>query len=285
MLRECLTIEHLRIERTKMVSAKKLVQPLKWHGGKHYLAARIISLMPDHIHYVEPFFGGGSVLLNKPSEGISEVANDVHSELTNFWRVIQDERMFAEFIRIIEVTPFSQVEWRDSHKTTGDSTQRAVNFFIRCRQSRAGKLNSFATLSRNRTRRKMNEQVSSWQTAVEGLPAVVERMKRVVVLCDDAVKVIQREDGPNTLFYLDPPYMHETRVSTADYEFEMSMEQHAELLEMIESCKGHVLLSGYPSRLYSRRLRDWNIEDIEIDNKASSAKQKPRMTERIWMNY
>ncbi len=37
-------------------------RPLKWYGGKHYLAKQIIELMPPHLHYVEPYFGGGAVL-------------------------------------------------------------------------------------------------------------------------------------------------------------------------------------------------------------------------------
>jgi len=262
-----------------------LVQPLKWHGGKFYLAPTIISLMPEHTHYVEPFFGGGSVLLQKPANGISEVVNDVHQELTTFWRVLQTETDFARFRRIIDAMPFSQIEWKDSLATSDDPIQTAVNFFVRCRQSRAGKLNVFATLSRNRTRRGMNEQASSWMTAVEGLPQVAERLKRVVVLCDDAVKVIRSQDGPATLHYLDPPYLHETRVTTADYDHEMTTDQHCELLETIDQCEGKVLISGYPNQLYDQKLRNWSVFDILIDNKASSAKNKPRMTERVWMNY
>lgn len=268
-----------------MSSTNRLVQPLKWHGGKHYLASKIIDLMPKHVHYVEPFFGGGSVLLKKSPEGISEVVNDLHSELTTFWRVLQDGRKFAKFRRIIEAMPFSQVEWNDAHAPAENPVRQAVNFFVRCRQSRAGKLDCFATLSRNRTRRQMNEQASSWMSAIEGLADVADRLKRVVILDDDALNVIRSQDGPNTLFYLDPPYLHQTRVTKSDYDHEMSTDQHVALLDTINRCSGKVLLSGYPSKLYQSKLRNWNYEDIEIDNKASSAKQKPIMTERIWMNY
>lgn len=263
----------------------QLVQPLKWHGGKHYLAGRIIALMPEHVHYVEPFFGGGSVLLCKSPVGVSEVVNDVHQELTTFWRVLQDESRFAEFKRIIDAVPFSQIEWRDSHQPADDPIRTAVNFFIRCRQGRAGKMTAFATLSRNRTRRQMNEQASSWLNAIEGLADVSARLRRVVILCDDAVKVIRSQDGPNTLFYLDPPYVHETRATTKDYEFEMTRDQHMALLEAISGCQAKVLLSGYPNELYDQQLRSWQQVDIPIDNKASSAKQKPKMIERLWMNY
>ena len=264
---------------------KQIVKPLKWHGGKHYLAKQIIELMPSHIHYVEPFFGGGSVLLQKSPEGVSEVVNDVHKELTNFWRVLQDDQKFVEFTRIVEAVPFSQVEWEDSHQKSSSPVKQAVNFFIRCRQSRAGKFDCFATMSRNRTRRNMNEQASSWLTAVKALPAVANRLKRVVIMCDEATKIIRAQDGENTLFYLDPPYVHESRVTTSDYDFEMSTDQHVELLDTIKNCRGSVILSGYPNDLYENRLKDWRVFDVVIDNKASSAKEKPRKTERIWMNY
>lgn len=266
----------------------KLTQPLKWHGGKHYLAKTIIKLMPPHVHYVEPFFGGGSVLLEKDPVGVSEVINDRNRELMNFWKVLQSPDLFSQFIRVIEATPFSQQEWRDA--ANGEAcdfpdANRAVAFFIRCRQSRAGKFDSFATLSKNRTRRAMNEQASAWMTAVDGLPAVAQRLKRVVILNDDALKVIGREDSRNTLFYLDPPYLHDTRVTTSDYDHEMTVEEHRQLLEAIRYVEGKVMLSGYPSELYDDLLAAWKRVSIAIDNKASSALKKPVKTECIWMNF
>ena len=75
-----------------------------------------------------------------------------------------------------------------------------------------------------------------------------------MVLNADALKVIKQQDGPKTLFYLDPPYVHEARVSTKDYKHEMSREQHADLLRTIRGCKGKVMLSGYPNKLYDSML-------------------------------
>jgi len=131
----------------------------------------------------------------------------------------------------------------------------------------------------------MNEQASAWMNAVEGLPAVADRIKRVVILNDDAVNVIRREDSKNTLFYLDPPYLHDTRVSTNDYAFEMSVDEHERLVSTLRRVHGKVLVSGYPSKLYDEALEGWTKVDFAIDNKASSAKTKPIQTERIWMNY
>ena len=85
--------------------------PLKTHGGKHYLAQKIIALMPPHTHFVEPYAGGLAVLLAKSCEGVSEVVNDLDGNFTNFWQVLQDEGLFARFQRRVQAIPFSEVEW------------------------------------------------------------------------------------------------------------------------------------------------------------------------------
>jgi DNA adenine methylase len=268
---------------------ERLTAPLKWWGGKHYMAQHIIGLMPAHLHYVEPFAGGLAVLLEKNPRGVSEVVNDLNRELTNFWRVLQREDTYAAFQRLVEATPFSEVEWEEAdarqHPIKDCDVEAAVAFFIRCRQSRAGGFRDFATLSRNRTRRQMNEQTSAWLTAIDGLPAVAARLRRVVILNESAIEVIRREDGENTLFYLDPPYLHETRTAIATYKHEMTEDDHRELLTTIKQCQGKVVLSGYPSQLYDKELARWRRLDFQIDNKAAGGKTKREMTEAVWMNY
>lgn len=279
-----------------------LTPPLKWHGGKSYLADWIISLMPKHLHYVEPFGGGMAVLLAKDpldprlqwgekshEKGCSEVVNDLNRELMNFWKVLQDQDTFEQFQRVVEVTPFSQLEWGNALTKMIPQekldVEAAVAFFVRCRQSRAGGFKSFATLSRNRTRRQMNEQASAWLNCISGLAEVHDRLRRVVILCDDALKVIRQEDGDKTLFYLDPPYVHHTRSTTDVYQHEMEEQQHEELLETVLECQGNVMLSGYPNELYDKKLKGWNRHDRQIDNKVSGAKSKATMTESLWCNF
>ncbi len=261
--------------------------PLKWHGGKHYLAPKLVALMPPHVHYVEPYAGGLSVLLARSGEGVSEVINDIHSELANFWSVLAIPREFAQFYRCVRAIPFSSEFWEGAEFTGGTQPQRAAAFFIRCRQSMAGRMDCFAPLSRNRTRRGMNEQVSAWLTAVEGLPAVHARLKRVVVLNRDAIEVIKQQDGPNTFFYLDPPYLHETRATTGEYEHEMTTAAHAELLLTLYKIQGNFMLSGYRSELYDSAAQEcnWIRADFDLPNNAASGDEKRRMTECVWMNY
>lgn len=265
-----------------------ITQPLKWWGGKHYLAKKIIGLMPDHIHYVEPYAGGLAVLLEKDPTGISEVVNDLNSELTNFWQVLRDEGCFQRFVRLCQATPFSEAIWDrldQIEEYENDEVMSAWSFFVRCRQSRAGSFKDFATLSRNRTRRGMNEQASAWLTCIEGLPSVHARLHRVVILNQEATEVIRSQDGPRVLHYLDPPYLHETRQSTCAYKYEMSEQDHSQLLDVILKCKGNVMLSGYPNDMYDQKLSGWRREDFTIDNKVAGGESKRQMTESVWMNF
>lgn len=289
----------------------KLTQPLKWHGGKYYLRKWIVGLMPPHLHYVEPFFGGGGILLARDPDrdwmasgdeklsaaekGSSEVVNDLHGELINFWRVLQDPNHFKVFQQRIELTPFSEAEFDEAFEhsrkptlTTDESpVQRAVYFFILARQSRQGLMRDFATLSRNRTRSRMNEQVSAWLNVVEGLADVHQRLRNTVILNQPATKVIRKQDGPKTLFYCDPPYVHETRATTGEYAYEMTEAEHESLLETLAGLKGKFMLSGYPSKLYEKweKQHGWNRHEFEIDNKAASGKVKEKKTECLWCNF
>lgn len=279
-----------------------LTAPIKWHGGKNAfqgkLARWIIGLMPVHTHYVEPYFGGGAVLLNKGFKGISEVANDLNSDLMVFWAVLRSYEWFERFQRCVEAIPFSEAmfeaaavnispDMNTAEQLTHASVNRAVQFFVRARQSRQGLMKDFATLSRNRTRRGMNEQVSSWLSAVEGLPEVHARLSRVVILNRNALDVIIQQDGPNTLFYLDPPYLHETRSTKGEYKHEMLREDHESLLEVLSGIEGKFVLSGYRSELYDRIacLNSWERHEFPIVNNASSKARKDVKVECVWVNY
>jgi DNA adenine methylase len=285
------------------VAQRLLTQPLKYHGGKFYLAKKLIAMMPQHLHYVEPFFGGGSVLLARDpardwmgngklkshEKGCSEVVNDVNGSLMNFWAVIADPVAFIEFERLVNLKPFAQAAWETAAAHVAPQPEldidAAVAFFLCNRLSRQGLSKDFATLSRNRTRVCMNEQAASFLGAVAGLQDVAERLRSVVVLCDDACKVIRQQDGEHTLIYADPPYPHSTRSVKAAYAFEMNDADHVRLLDTIQRCKSKVMVSGYRNPMYDRALASWQRHDIEIDNKASSAATKRKMVECVWTNY
>lgn len=267
---------------------------IRWPGGKGPLASWIVSLMPPHVHYVEPYFGAGSVLLAKDSEGVSEVANDLNGDLMNFWNVLQQPELFEEFRRKAEATPVSEWHWEQAAECIRSRYGRslvdwALAFFIQVRQSLAGRGKCFTALSRSRTRRGMNEQASAWLTAVEGLPQVHERLKRIVLRCQPAMEVIRQEDAPDTLFYLDPPYLPSTRHDGGgEYgEHEMTEQDHRELLERLRTLKGKFLLSGYSSPLYNAvaTVEGWRCHEKVVANHTSHEAVKGKEVECIWVNF
>lgn len=273
----------------------KITQPIKYPGGKHYLASKIIALFPKrYLTYCEPYFGGGSVLLGLNPNGHSEVINDLDGELMNFWNIMRDN--FSMFKDMVERIPFSEDAFKEAnshkfplgYKANVMGCRWALQFFIRCRQSLAGRKQSFTPVSTSRVRRGMNEQVSSWLTAIEGLPVVHERLKRVLILNRSAVDVIRQIDHKQTVFYCDPPYLHETRVTTKEYgQFEMKPADHVELLESLAGISGKFVLSGYRSDMYDKMAKSekWRRVDFKIPNSAAGGKKKRIMTESCWMNY
>lgn len=286
---------------------RALTPPLKWHGGKHYLTARVIGLMPPHLHYVEPYFGGGQVLFardpadrrlwwphpqsdGRVSGGVSEVANDLNGNVIAFYRVLRDPDQFERLRLRLELTPVSEAEWehaRDLVEGGGDAdpVERAAAVFVFCRQSLSGRMKGFAVPTVTRLRGGRQEAVNAWLGAVEGLDAVHCRLRDVMFLDRPAVEVIRQQDAPSTLFYCDPPYHPDARTAKKVYRYEMTDADHADLLDLLRSVKGQVILSGLANPLYDVRLADWNRHTKELPNNASGAKTKRRMTEVLWCNF
>jgi DNA adenine methylase len=268
--------------------------PIKWHGGKNYLATKIVNLMPPHLHYVEPYFGAGWVALAKPDElveGHSEVVNDLNRDLTNFWLTLQSDESFAMFKRLVDAVPFSQVEF-DMAQAMGQQyksyVHRAAAFFIVTRMSLAGRGKDFTAITKTRVRRGMNAEVSAWISSVDGLPEVHARVRRMLILnAQHGPYVIEKQDGPETLYYLDPPYLHETRQATEVYENEMGDNEHKELLDVLAGIKGKFLLSGYRSKLYDDYAEKykWHLTEFQTPNHAAGGDVKRIMTECVWSNF
>jgi DNA adenine methylase len=278
---------------------------IKWHGGKHYLAPKIIAEMPPHLHYVEPYFGGGAVLFTRdPNKnwyegspnynglashaGSSEIINDANSELVNFWRVIQNRDLFKIFNEEVRLHLLARATWEWSFEPCSLPTDRAVKFYIRYRMSRQGLGKDFVTPVRSRTRGGRSDPANAYWNSVEGLVEIHERLQGVIIECMDAVKFIQREDSPYSLMYLDPPYVKSTRKSSSAYgEFEMTDEEHVVLLETLASLKAKFILSGYQNEMYEEKskLHGWRKKIIHIDNKASSLEVKEKKQECLWMNF
>lgn len=231
------------------------------------------------------------MLFNKNPEGVSEFVNDIDGELMNFWEVLQSEAGFLELGHRLASTPLSKKifyklkEMRNAKPNT--AIERAISFFVMNRQSRQALGKDFVTPTK-RLRRGMNEQVSAWMGSVDMLPEAHERLMRVEIWNEKALDVIEKLDGEDTLFYCDPPYLHETRETKHEYgPHEMTPEDHEELLMALRNIKGKFLLSGYDSKMYAAvefQCR-WRKHKHEIPNNASGKKKKDTKVECVWTNF
>lgn len=272
--------------------------PLKYWGGKKYVLP-LLRELTDKVaplrHRVEVFGGGLRWTLSNNPEGYSEVVNDINRDLMAFWTVMSHPLLFEQFKRRAEAIPFSEsifkqaTDYSDLYIDPEQPTavEAALRVFVQCRMSWAGGGKSFQPIVRNRTRRGMNENVSAWLSAVDGLPQVHERMRRICVLCRDWRPCIESQDGPGTLFYCDPPYMPETRTSPRAYVHELSYDQHVELLHLLGGISGKFMLSGYRCEMYDDAASryNWNRHGVQLPNNTAGGDKKRLMLECVWTNF
>jgi DNA adenine methylase len=257
-----------------------------WYGGKFSHLEWLLPLLPEAHHYCEPFAGSAAVLINRSPSPI-ETYNDIDGEVVNFFKMLRD---FPEDLtRVIGLTPFSREEFYTAINGSIQGVtqlERARRFYIRARQTRTG-LAQTATLGRwanckNTSRAGMSGVVSRWLGGVEALGEIGDRLLRVQIENRPALDVIRLYDSPQTLFYCDPPYLHETRGDSNAYGFEMIQDEHHQLSWALNRITGKAAISGYRCALMDKLYKGWRRFDA--DEKQCHSIKKMRQ-ECLWMNY
>lgn len=268
------------------MSETKPTRPaLRYHGGKWMLAPWIIAHLPPHRVYVEPFGGAASVLIRKP-RAEAEVYNDLDGEIVNLFRVLRDPLQAEELRRQLELTPFARQEFELSYETHSNPVEQARRTVARSfmafgSSGTSGRRTGF----RADSTRLRGAPSRDWMNVPEAIAAVAGRFRGVTIENRDACEVMARHDAPETLHYVDPPYLPETRnlgspyCKKGQYRHELTRDQHADLLEFVRGLSGYVVLSGYDSELYNTALRGW----VRVERRALATGARPR-TEVLWIN-
>jgi len=237
--------------------------PIWWFGGKGMMVAKIVPLLPPHHTYVEPFGGGASILFAKKPSPV-EVYNDLDSGLVGFFRVLRNKSQFEEFHRLVTLTPYSREEYnvsREIWELCEEPVQRAYHWYVVARQSFGGRFGASWGSAITTSSRGMAAMTSQWLSAIDGLPEIAARLLRVQVEHQDWRVVLDRYDTKDTLFYLDPPYIMETR-KFGGYAHELSLDDHRDLVERLLHIEGMAVLSGYDHPIYEP-LASWHRYDFE----------------------
>ena len=250
---------------------------IKYPGSKWSLADWIISFFPEHHSYLEPFFGSGAVLFNKPRSHI-ETVNDLDGNVVNLFEWIRKDP--EKLAHEIYYMPYArQVYENASASAPDDSLGRAVNFCICLNMGYGFRTNGEKVGWRNDVQgRERAYAARDWCGMPERIIRAAERLRGVQIENRPAAELIRRFNYPNVL-HVYPPYVLGTRHGK-QYRHEMDDNAHEELLDILLAHEGKVLLSGYDSSLYDSRLRGWHREEHWVRSQSGSRKR-----EILWMNF
>ncbi|MAS43370.1 MAG: DNA methyltransferase [Rhodobacteraceae bacterium] len=209
-----------------------------WLGGKRNLAKRITALIAGipHTTYAEPFVGMGGVFLRRTARPRAEVINDRGQDIANLFRILQ--RHYPQFLDVLRFQLTTRVEFNrlvDTRPDTLTDLERAARFLYLQRTAFGGKVSgrNFG-VSRDRPGR---FNLTTLEPMLEDLHA---RLAGVIIECLDFGEFIRRYDGPETLFYLDPPYWG----GEDDYGKALfAREDYARLADQLAAIRGRFLLS------------------------------------------
>lgn len=273
-----------------MIEAQVTRPALRYHGGKFRLAPWVMGFFPPHLCYVEPFGGAAGVLLQKP-RSYSEVYNDLDGDIVNFFRVIRDPEKRVQLEEALILTPYAREEFEIAWEPTEDMVERARRTAIRAQMGfgSAGATKG-KTGFRIDTKRAYGTAQHLWAEYSEGIATLGDRFRCVLIENRPAIEVMQQHDAPDTLHFVDPPYLHSTRVlqggmtagKAGYYRHEMSDSDHEELLSVLVGLNGMVIVSGYEHDMYHDTLVGWTPHSTS--SRISAGRGSALRTEVVWIN-
>ena len=257
-------------------------------GGKFRMIDDLLPILPECDHYCEPFAGSLSILLNRRPSPI-ETANDLNGDLVNFFRVLRG-RNSRRLVMGLRLTPYSREEFETAWHPCDDPVERARRFYVRITMdiAKGGRKADKSWGSNVKYCSGEHAYVPlGFLKKVNGLDQVVERLRKVQIENRPAIKVIQKYDNPNTLYYVDPPYLHETRTSKKDYAHEMSIDDHVNLSKVLNNAKGMVCISGYDAPVMQELYPANKWKQIKFPSKQVAMSKGNGLVrqECVWINY
>ncbi|MDE6852679.1 MAG: DNA adenine methylase [Lachnospiraceae bacterium] len=257
---------------------------LKYPGSKWNIADQLVSLIPEHHSYVEPFFGSGAVFFRKLPSAI-EMINDRDSNVTNLFRCIQEDP--ERLAGLVLTTPFSREVYDNCYQEVSlvqmamdDPYYKALLFLIKCWQGYGYRTSGHKVgWKRDVYGREKMYSLWDWYQLPDRIIKVAERLRMVQIENRPALDLIEQYNHSNVFMYLDPPYVFSTRCGK-QYKYEMSNKDQENLLTTILKSKAKIMISGYESDLYNGYLQGWEKEYFTSCAEHGSSRQ-----EVVWMNY
>ena len=256
------------------------VKGLPWFGSKSFsdngYGYWILQNFPYPAarNYIEPFVGGGSIILNKPPAAI-EVINDIDPELMNFYSMSVSEPERLQ--RMINETLYSESIFNEAKGVISDSNSSDLD--------RAW---AFYVILWQRTFYPSSLLDSKWclilgdKTGTFGgkkkridVLAFADRLKNVQIANRDAKDILKQSAKLEDCdIYCDPPYFSSGYNKYAQNEIDVE-----DFTELLQSQKGRVAISGHNGEW---NHLNWRKVSLSV---AKPTTDTSRRDEEIWMNY
>lgn len=232
---------------------------------------------------MEPYGGAGSVLMQK-ARCFCEVYNDVDGAVVTLFKILRDPELSKKLVDNVVMTPYSREEFNQAKEPTDDPLETARRVLVRAAMGFGSTgATKDTTGFRIDSARKFATAAHTWRDYPKNIELFCRRLQGVIIENRDALRVIDDHDRPDTLFYVDPPYMPETRSKGGrGYKHELTEDDHQTLLEKILELEGMVVMSGYRCPLYDDFLKGW--ERHSKNSRVASNRGTRVATENIWLN-
>ena len=231
-------------------------------GGKITMLKHILPIIESipHTCFVDAFGGSASVLLNKkPSK--SEVLNDINSNIYTLYKVLRDPILSEQLFERLDFTLHSLEDFNHAKDVcdgncAADDVERARCTFIKYTCSFGGIGGHFARA------RLENKAKCNMGCRISKMPIFQERLKHVTLENEGYEKLFERYDSNETLFFLDHPYVKETRTCKI-YDNEFTTSDHENLIKIVNECKGAIILCTFDNSLYDTGLKGFEKVVVE----------------------
>lgn len=268
-----------------------IYSPLPWIGGKFHLAPRILAAFPppkSYDRYVEPFGGAAHTLIQKPPYHHVEVYNDIHGDLVNFWLCMRDHNQVMK--ERLETLPYARALYYAYHKSLQDGTalepvERAVRWFYVMRSSFTGwDRGSSAPGWKGGVKDKGRSDAHAFRSALAFFSLIQQRLQHVLIDNRDFAQVIMQHQSPQTLLYVDPPYIE----AEGYYRDAFTLDDHKRLAALLNATPSYVALSYYQHPLLAELYPEERWQKVLLSSRKHSQRTKDRREqsqELLLMNY
>jgi DNA adenine methylase len=259
-----------------------VITPMKYIGSKYNLAPLIISSIPPHNVYVEVFGGSAAVLFHKPPSKI-EIYNDIDKHIVTLFRVLRNNA--DELKELLDLTLFSREEFNLAFRlirggSFENDLQHAWAVFVAFNQAVSGVVTykrggwSYGTVRNN---------TFDFTNRIDNILSMRDRLRNVYIENLDYAQIFKKYDGPDTFFYLDPPYTPASRSIDDHYLSDMKQDEHAKLIADINKLQGKCIVSGYEDPIYETLE---NFQKVKITTKSHSRIDRVAVdrTEILWIS-